>query len=179
MKPTKKRRKKLVRFRNGRAPMVGGPSSLTFVVLGEPQGKGRPIGTTSKTGTIRMVTPRKTRHYETRIAQTAELAVVRAGWGWAPGDRFLLLLTIRRIHEDRGPDADNIVKAVADACNDVAWTDDRHLRWGWWSVELVTPGEEPHIEVKIYKVTAAQSRKILESFVETVMGCTQEIRKNG
>ena len=113
-------------------------SAITFMVPGQPQGKGRPrIG---KIGAhARMFTPAKTVAYEGLIAHAAMAALagrpllegpvfvqmaiqcqVPASWSQKK-QRMALAGEIRPTTK---PDIDNVVKAVFDGCNAVLWRDD-------------------------------------------------------
>lgn len=113
---------------------------LTFIVPGQPQGKGRPkivkIG-----GFSRMATPQKTVFYENLVAHAAGKAMaaarqpllegplevvmaidcqVPASWS---GKKQRMALA-GEIHPTSKPDIDNVVKAIFDGCNGVVWKDD-------------------------------------------------------
>jgi Holliday junction resolvase RusA-like endonuclease len=111
---------------------------IRFQIPGQPQGKGRPrIG---KVGPhARMFTPAKTVAYEGLVAHAAQLAMagrplldgpvsvsmaldcqVPASWS-AKKQRQALAGEIRPTTK---PDVDNVVKAVFDGLNGVAWRDD-------------------------------------------------------
>lgn len=112
---------------------------LNIFIPGKPQGKGRARAFKTRSGHIGHYTPEKTRTYEGLIQTHAieALGVVRAtrrpiklsllinyeipqGWQkWKiqAACEGLIAPTIK-------PDADNVVKAVKDALNGVAWKDD-------------------------------------------------------
>lgn len=113
-------------------------TDLTFEVPGEPQGKGRAravrIG-----GFTRLATPAKTVAYEGLIAHAAAAAMgsrppieaaceisvvayfgVPASWSKVKQQRAIDGV----IRPAKKPDGDNILKAVADGLNGVAWRDD-------------------------------------------------------
>lgn len=111
---------------------------IAFVVPGAPQGKGRPrIG---KIGAhARMFTPAKTVAYEGLIAHAAMVAMgaatrfetavgcnvfidceVPASWSQKK-QRMALAGDVMPTSK---PDADNVVKAIFDGCNEVLWRDD-------------------------------------------------------
>lgn len=114
--------------------------SVTFVVPGRPQGKGRPRAALVN-GKIRMYTPNNTAQYENTIA-----------WCWksaAKGKKFAAPVRIEIIayfevpksypkkraelcrnnvlRPSCKPDGDNILKAVADALNGLAYDDDKDI----------------------------------------------------
>ena len=110
---------------------------IHFSVPGEPIGKGRPRFS-SQGGRPRTYTPPRTAEYESRIAQ----AFRAAGGEIAP--RIPLMVAIRVIKgipnsaprhikammrdgyivPDTRPDLDNVIKAVLDGLNGLAWHDD-------------------------------------------------------
>lgn len=112
--------------------------SIRFFIPGAPQGKGRARAT--RTG--RMYTPAKTVAYESLISHAAALAMDGAAIidsacaltvdiafaippSWPKKRRQgaidgKVLPTLR-------PDADNVAKAVLDACNGIVWRDDAQV----------------------------------------------------
>lgn len=111
---------------------------ITFVVPGQPQGKGRPrVGRVG--ANARLFTPAKTVAYEGLIAHAAQTAMagramfegpvavemalhcqVPASWS----KRKQADALAGRVRPTTKPDADNVVKAVFDGCNGVLWRDD-------------------------------------------------------
>ena len=130
---------------------------ISFVVPGEPQGKGRARAT--KTG--RMYTPTKTKAYETQVAWLARDAMgVMPAYGgplrlrieavhgvppsW-PKKRREAAIAGETAHTSR-PDISNIVKAIEDGMNGVVYRDDSQI------VLLVARkryGENPRVEVEV------------------------------
>lgn len=113
-------------------------SGLAFTIPGDPRGKGRPRATTIG-GHARMFTDSKTASYENLV----KLAASRALGHRAPLDCPLtVVVTVRMtpaasssakkraamlsgaIAPTKLPDLDNVVKAVLDGCNKVAFRDD-------------------------------------------------------
>jgi len=113
-------------------------SGLAFTIPGDPRGKGRPRATTIG-GHARMFTDAKTASYENLV----KLAASRALGDRAPLDVPLtVVVTVRMtpaasasrknranmlsgaIAPTKLPDLDNVVKAVLDGCNKVAFRDD-------------------------------------------------------
>jgi len=112
--------------------------SITFTVPGAPQGKGRPrVGTVS--GRARVFTPAKTVAYENLIAHAAQQAMagrplidgpvscsiaidapIPASWS----KRKQAAALAGELMPTTKPDLDNVVKAILDGCNGVAWRDD-------------------------------------------------------
>ncbi len=107
-----------------------------FTVNGKPQGKGRPRFN-GKTGTT--YTPKATRDYEKLVVQSflnsyhgcpkleGEISVMITAHYQIPkntrkADREAMLA--RKIRPTVKPDLDNVVKAILDALNGCAYTDD-------------------------------------------------------
>lgn len=113
-------------------------AALQFTVPGQPQGKGRAkivkIG-----GFSRMATPAKTAAYEGLIALAAQEAMAGRALITGPVQCVLSLrcqipsswsrrkreaALAGQLRPTTKPDADNVVKAVFDGLNGVAWHDD-------------------------------------------------------
>ena len=134
---------------------------MIFTIPGNPVGKGRPRATTIN-GMARMYTPKKTASYETLVV----MAYTQAGGTKLEGNLYMhikatfempmsLSMKKRKLMDGRfcgkKPDADNILKIVADALNGVAYQDDSAIsaasvekRWGQDGsvvVELFTMNE--------------------------------------
>ena len=110
--------------------------SFTFYVDGKPRGKGRPR---MNIRTRREYTPASTKQYESDIRQ----AFIRQGGesmcslpvsvrieadypmpqSWSKRQRD----EARGTYADRRPDLDNVEKAVLDALNGLAWSDDKSV----------------------------------------------------
>ena len=136
--------------------------SLYFWLDGDAVGKGRPRVSTIG-GRPRLYTPAKTAAWERQVAdacQTAmgSLAPTESAWAvrieiscripasW-PRKRREAALQGREIPGK--PDLDNVAKAVLDACNGVAYIDDKQV------VRLTVSkryGASPGIEVHMYEV---------------------------
>ena len=135
---------------------------ITFVVYGEPQGKGRP----KFTQTGHAYTPERTRAYEVAV-----IAAFRRGFPkrtkWEKGVplcvRIKAVYGIPRsdskakreqkltgaVRPTKKPDADNVGKIILDALNGIAWQDDAQI------VDLRTVkiyGEVPRVEVEIDEI---------------------------
>lgn len=112
--------------------------ALAFTVPGEPRGKGRPrivkIG-----GFSRMATDSKTASYENLVALAAREALggrpmldgplnlhitVRLCPAASASRRARLAMLAGAISPTKKPDLDNVIKAVLDGCNAVAFRDD-------------------------------------------------------
>lgn len=113
-------------------------TSIAFTIPGEARGKGRPRAS-SYGGRIRLHSDAKTASYENLV----KLAAVEAMKGAAPLDEPLMVIITARmvppasvskkrraamlagqLRPTKKPDLDNIVKAVLDGCNGVAFRDD-------------------------------------------------------
>ena len=138
---------------------------IKFTVLGEPQGKGRPKFS-RQGGFVKTYTPDKTVLYENLI----RTEYLRQCSGQRFADKEPLAMKIRayysisasaskkrqaameqamldkKIRPTKKPDADNIIKVVADSLNQVAYRDDADLV----KVELEKfYSWQPRIEVEI------------------------------
>ena len=114
---------------------------IAFEIPGPPVGKGRPRAFRMG-NSVRMHTPEKTASYESMV----KLAAHRAMQGAAPM-AFPVALSLVVLHaipkswstrkQDAAlagterpttkPDADNVAKAIADACNGIVWVDDAQV----------------------------------------------------
>lgn len=144
---------------------------IEFTIPGQPQGKGRPrIG---KVGPhARMFTPQKTVAYEGLIAHAAQQAM--AGLPMFDGAVRLMLAIDCQIPASWSgrkqsaalagdlfpttkPDADNVLKAVCDGLNGVAWRDDVQV------VDCVIRkryAATPCVRVQINPVEAPEQRQL-------------------
>ena len=133
---------------------------IEFFVPGAPVGKGRPRAARRGAGVV-MFTPEKTADYESLVAATAGNAMrahqlldgplgavlemrfpVPASWSKAKRARALAGV---EWHTSK-PDADNVAKAILDACNGVVFRDDSQI------VILIATkafSEEPGVRVVI------------------------------
>lgn len=112
---------------------------MEFIVEGEPQGKERPRFS-RKSGTV--YTPAKTARYEKEIRQ----AYIAAGGKMIPAGSYVAVtvdayfkipksyIKGKRLacehninRPDKKPDIDNVLKAVLDALNKVAYEDDKQV----------------------------------------------------
>jgi Holliday junction resolvase RusA-like endonuclease len=150
-------------------------SAVTFVVPGQPQGKGR-AKIVKIDGFSRMATPAKTLAYEGLVAHAANAAL--AGRPPLQGPVHVRMVVACQVptswsqKKQRAalngavfpttkPDVDNVVKAVFDGCNGVLWKDDVQV------VQLTLYkhySESPHVECvarEIQPVSAEQSQRDL------------------
>lgn len=113
-------------------------TSIVFIVPGQPQGKGRPrVGKIG--GHARMFTPEKTVAYEGLIAHAGHQAMqgrplmegpvsvvvdmrCQVPASWSKKKRAQALTG--EIRPTSKPDQDNVLKAIFDGLNGVAWRDD-------------------------------------------------------
>lgn len=114
---------------------------IEFVIPGEPVGKGRPRAFRMGNG-IRMHTPDKTARYENLVAMAGQQAMRGRAPICGAVEVEIVLLTVPpaswskkkraaalagEIRPTSKPDADNTLKAIADACNGVVWLDDKQI----------------------------------------------------
>lgn len=114
---------------------------IRFTVPGEPVGKGRPRAFRMGNG-VRMHTPDKTARYENLVAMAAQQAMAGAQLIAGAVEIELLLVTAppaswskkkravalaAEIRPTTKPDCDNVLKAIADACNGIVWIDDKQI----------------------------------------------------
>jgi crossover junction endodeoxyribonuclease RusA len=122
---------------------------LRFIIPGEPVAKGR--ARTRVVGKFaKHYTPAETRRYERSAALVCQEAAVEAGWSPGKKARFVLCVTVYRIHDGKGGDLDNYVKAVSDAINGIAFPDDRYVRT--IVAALAQDRERPRVEVEVREV---------------------------
>jgi Holliday junction resolvase RusA-like endonuclease len=116
--------------------------TLKFSVLGEPQGKGRPKFTTFG-GFPKAYTPKKTVAYENNIkaiymrahpdcsfpeGMMLDLRVVAYfGIPKSTSNKRRIAMLAGEIRPTKKPDADNILKVVADSLNGLAYHDDAQI----------------------------------------------------
>jgi Holliday junction resolvase RusA-like endonuclease len=113
-------------------------SPVSFLVPGEPQGKGRPRVSTIG-GHARMFTPAKTAAYEGLIATAGSAAMqARELLACPVMIEIRVLLSIPKswskkkqaaalageVMPTKKPDFDNVLKAICDGLNGVVWKDD-------------------------------------------------------
>lgn len=134
-------------------------SKVSFTVYGEPQGKARARTVRNQyTGRTMSYTPDKTALYENLIRMEYQ---VQTG-GRYFGDALMAIMVDcyfappktkkRRAKPAKKPDADNILKAVCDALNGVAWKDDAQVVDA--QILKSWARERPRIEVKIWEAEA-------------------------
>lgn len=130
------------------------PVALAFVIPGEPvpKGRARTRVVTPKAGKAfaSHYTPGQTVAFEERVALVCRAAVARVRWSWGPKDRFAVSVTVHRKHEGAGGDLDNYVKAVSDAINGIAFSDDRYVRV--LTARMGQDERHPRVEVEVRRI---------------------------
>lgn len=154
-----------------------------FVVAGEPQGKGRPRAFVMKggpaAGQIRAYTPKKTRTYEGIVRSLAMdamgqnhpmegplsmrlLIVCAIPQSWPAWKREAAIAD--RIRPTTKPDADNVLKGIADGIKGVVFNDDTQV------VFMTTTkiyGETPRVEVEVTRIEAQAAQTAVKSYQPT------------
>lgn len=112
--------------------------SVSFFVPGQPVGKGRPRA--AKRGShIQLYTPEKTASYENLVATAAHGSMrgaepIKGACHVDMDIRLMVPLSWSKkkrqealdgqLMPTKKPDADNVIKAIFDACNGIVWIDD-------------------------------------------------------
>lgn len=144
---------------------MGEPEVFSIRVPGEPVGKGR-HRTTTIGGKVRSYTPARTREYESRVA-SAGLDVIDSPLECPIGVQMMIVHRIpaswpkwKKVMAETGellptgkPDASNIVKAVEDGLNGVAWVDDSQIvvlsAWRGYTSQGIEALSQPCVIVEI------------------------------
>ena len=140
------------------------PRKVKFIILGEPNGKGRPKFDT-RGPYVRAVTPKKTANYEALVkmeyqaqcdgfmfSRDAALGMLVTAYKPIPKStskkkRVLMLGDI--IRPTKKPDWDNVGKIVCDALNKIAFCDDTQIVDGR---VVKRYAEQPRVEVEIWQL---------------------------
>ena len=140
------------------------PRKVKFIILGEPNGKGRPKFDT-RGPYVRAVTPKKTADYEALVkmeyqaqcdgfmfSRDAALGMLVTAYKPIPKStskkkRVLMLGDI--IRPTKKPDWDNVGKIVCDALNKIAFCDDTQIVDGR---VIKRYAEQPRVEVEIWQL---------------------------
>ena len=140
------------------------PRKVKFIILGEPNGKGRPKFDT-RGPYVRAVTPKKTANYEALVkmeyqaqcdgfmfSRDAALGMLVTAYKPIPKStskkkRVLMLGDI--IRPTKKPDWDNVGKIVCDALNKIAFCDDTQIVDGR---VIKRYAEQPRVEVEIWQL---------------------------
>jgi len=139
---------------------AGVPVSLAFTVEGRPVPKGRP-----RFGNGHAYTPAKTRAYENAVQWAAAAQLAGKPCPAFPTGDVKLTITAYLFGKAR-PDIDNVVKAISDALNSIAYTDDRQVAW-IDARRIACKRIEQRVEVRIEMLNAAPDAVIAE-IVETL-----------
>lgn len=152
--------------------------SVSFVVMGEPQGKGRPRFSVVN-GHVNTRTPEKTASYENLI----RMEYMRQCGAFHFGEREMLGIhilavygvpksdsNIKRVEKIEGdlrplkkPDMDNVLKVYADALNGYAYRDDTQI------VDAAVRklyGEIPFVKVDVYIAERTTAISKLVAFIK-------------
>lgn len=118
-------------------------SRIAFTIPGEPRGKGRPRASLTPKG-VRLYTDAKTASYEGLVAYSAKQALgarappvgpvvvtvlVRLAPPASTSKKAREAMLAGHLHPCKKPDLDNVLKAVLDGCNTVAFADDAQVCW--------------------------------------------------
>lgn len=140
------------------------PRKVKFIILGEPNGKGRAKFDT-RGPYVRAVTPKKTANYEALVkmeyqaqcdgfmfSRDAALGMLVTAYKPIPKStskkkRVLMLGDI--IRPTKKPDWDNVGKIVCDALNKIAFCDDTQIVDGR---VIKRYAEQPRVEVEIWQL---------------------------
>lgn len=114
--------------------------ACAFELSGNPVAKGRP-----RFGKGRVYTPTKTRDYQHDLAWAAKLAM-----GRRKPLQYAVALRVYAYQRNpmAKPDADNILKIVADALNGVCFTDDAQII----DARVAKLTGEPRVQVEVWEV---------------------------
>lgn len=140
---------------------------VAFTVSGKPVAKGRPR-IVRNGAFVRAITPEKTRSYEGIVATFALDAMKgRQPFDGACSLEIVAYFQIPKswskklqygaiagsVHPTGRPDGDNLLKAIADACNSIVWKDDSQ------AVEcrvIKRYSHSPRVEVSVVHLQAAE-----------------------
>ena len=141
---------------------------VSFDVLGEPSGKGRPKFTTIQ-GHARAITPKATVTYENliRVEYRRQCGTKRFDDDAMIGMKVTAYYSIPKsvskkkrdemingiIRPTKKPDYDNIAKVVSDALNEVAYRDDKNI------VDCVVQkfySEKPRLEIQLWDASCSR-----------------------
>lgn len=132
-------------------------AAITFNIPGKPFGKQRPRAT-ARGGFARVYTPQETVSFERQVGVIARqlfdhpitgpvrIAVIATFAPAASWSKRKVAALVGQPHTQK-PDSDNIVKAIKDSLNRIAWVDDSQVAemfvskvWGQTNQTLVTIG---------------------------------------
>lgn len=140
------------------------PRKVKFIILGEPNGKGRPKFDT-RGPYVRAVTPKKTANYEALVkmeyqaqcdgfmfGRDAALGMLVTAYKPIPqsvSNRRRGKMLDNEIRPVKKPDWDNIGKIICDALNKIAYHDDAQIVDGR---VVKRYSERPRVEVEIWQL---------------------------
>ena len=141
---------------------------LSFKVLGEPCGQGRPIISTIN-GRPRGVDPAKSRNYKAYVAVLAANAAKEHGWKYTEGPVLVVINAYLSVAKSKSkkykaacyegtelpckkPDADNIAKIICDAMNGIVYKDDAQICELTVIKRFVCEGQEPYVSVQVFQI---------------------------
>jgi len=133
--------------------------SFRFVVPGKPQPKQR-----ARRGTGgRFYTPKQTREYAELVRSCAWAAMSQAGLmrrgAWPLDAEYRVQIQIYP-PDMRRPDGDNVLKAIQDGLNHLAWHDDRQTVGGsYWTHD--PDKTHPRVEVEVAIVSGQPAASTL------------------
>lgn len=134
---------------------------VEFTVYGKPQGKARPRFTRQGN---RAYTPKETKLYEQQIAKAYRAAANGFSFGDKPVEIWITAVfakakTSKKEYPTVKPDVDNILKAVFDGLNGIAYSDDKQI------ISAVAhktfcklDGEEPRLLVTVMEYKGDERR---------------------
>lgn len=141
---------------------------LSFKVLGEPCGQGRPIISTIN-GRPRGVDPARSRNYKAYVAVLAANAAKEHGWEYTEGPVLVVINAYFSVPKSKSkkykaacykgtelpckkPDADNIAKIICDAMNGIVYKDDAQICELTVIKRFVCEGQEPYVSVQVFQI---------------------------
>lgn len=122
---------------------------LSFSVPGIPRPKARPrLG---KGGHI--YTPDRTAKYEDSVRVYAMQAIAKCGWRTDPVARYALTVRVYQVGDKR-LDLDNVVKAISDSLNKLAFDDDSQIDKisAVRTRDSAVTGGKPSVEVEVQRM---------------------------
>ena len=141
---------------------------ITIMIPGEPVAKGR--GRAVRTGAgIRVVTPAKTRAWETHAGLCARGAMAGleplSGPLWCSISAYIGIpdswpawkrsaALEGEILPTGKPDLDNLAKAAMDACNEIVWRDDAQITTGNASTAYA---QDPRVQIEVGVIRCVSS----------------------
>jgi len=132
-----------------------------IVISGSPVAKPRPRATSTKTGKIRMYTPKKSKNFEYLVRQRAEkiykqplkcpISIKITFLVHRPKKIIWKTKPMPRVPCDCRPDLDNLIKSIEDGLNGVAFVDDGQIAHIEASKLYHAGDEGPKTIIEIYR----------------------------